>query len=217
MSKSIKNFGSTFGIGSPAVSGEDRHYLNYLGNYNTENQDKTIQNMDKTALGLSENLGNRPDYVYQVDGSDAARQRQEEATYLKGLSALLPQYEENQSSLETRLQNQGLAVGSEAYEKAMGNLYSSKNTALNQLALDSISAGQDSFSQSLTDEIDSANFQNTARELPLNEIITLLSKGVSGYNNMQNLYTSAADTQTRNRQYNNDTWDNYIKGIKALK
>ena len=55
--------------------------LNSLNKIDTSTVDNANANMASQAELMSQNLSNRPDYVYSVDGSDEARQRAEQAYY----------------------------------------------------------------------------------------------------------------------------------------
>lgn len=165
------------------------NYLKYLNNYDTSKVDNTISNMENTALNFSNQLGNMGNYSFSVDGSDAARQRAEAATYQSYLDKLTPQFDQQQKDLETRLQNQGLSVGSEAYQRAMNDFLDNKNEAINQAAYNAVNQGQSSFSQSLADAMSAGNYGNTAQQGYINLINSLLGNSVSGYDNQQNIYS----------------------------
>ncbi len=207
MSKSI---GKLMGSGKVGMYGSESNYLNYLQNYDTSNYDNSVKNMTSQAYDLSQQLGNRPDYVYTVDGSDAARQRMENATYQSAMQNIMPAYEQRRSDLNTRLQNQGLSVGSEAYQRAMNDLESSQNAAINQAAYQSISAGQDAFNNSLQNAVTSADFTNSARNYPIQEIISLLSLSPSGYQVQQDLFDAASGVHKRQEQVIQSGWNNLI-------
>ncbi len=177
-------------------------YLNYLKNYDTSKVDNTISNMENTALNYSNQLGNMGNYSFSVDGSDAARQRAEAATYQSYLDKLNPQFDQQQKDLETRLQNQGLSVGSEAYQRAMNDFLDSKNDAINQAAYNAVNQGQSSFSQSLADAMSAGNYGNTAQQGYINLINSLLGNSVSGYDNQQNIFS--VGTGKSNLQYQQD-------------
>lgn len=164
------------------------NYMSYLKNYDTTAVDNTIRDMETEALGLANSLGNRPDYVYSVDGSDAARQRAEQATYQSVVDKLSPQFANQTSDLQSRLVNQGLTPGTEAYQRAMTDLQNNQNDTLSQAAFSAVNQGQQSFSQSLADAISSGNYQNTARNLPLQEIAALLANSQSGADIQQQLF-----------------------------
>ena len=58
------------------------NYLDYLNNYDTSNVDNTLSNLTNWASNSSaQNLSNMGDYTFNVDASDEARQRAEDAVY----------------------------------------------------------------------------------------------------------------------------------------
>ena len=204
MSKSI---GKILGAGGASTSYNqaENDALNYLKNIDTSLADKTYDNFAQYGYDLSQTLNNRPDYIYSVDGSDEARQRMENAVYNSYVDKLTPQFEQQTSNLQTRLANQGLSVGSEAYQRAMSDLQDSQNSALNQAAYTAVNAGQDSFSNSLRDAISSAGFTNSARQLPINEIYSLMKNSPSAYENNMNIYSIQNQAENRinqNKAYN---------------
>lgn len=203
MSKSLGFSGSSAQI-NPATW----YMLNYLNNYDTTTVDNTNKALAQTGYDLSQTLNNRPDYIYSVDGSDEARQRMENAIYNSYVDKLTPQFNNQISDLDTRLQNQGLSVGSEAYQRAMTDLQNSHNDTLNQAAYNSVSSGQSAFNTSLNNNISAANFNNNARMLPVSEILSLISNSPSSqdimsqkYNLMNNAYNNMYQLQ---RQYDSD-------------
>lgn len=197
--------------------------LNGLNKIDTTAVDNANQNMAQAGEALSQTLGSRPDYVYSVDGSDAARQRAEQATYNSMVDYFQPQFDERRSDLETRLANQGLAVGSEAYQRAMNDLEDSQNQALTNAANQAVLTGQNSFSQTLADAISAGNFTNTARQMPVNEILTLLSNSPSGYDILMDKYSilgnmanTMAQQKAQAQASKNKFWNNAINaGLTA--
>ena len=203
MSKSLGFSGSKASI-NPAVW----PMYNYLNNINTSAVDNTNSILAQTGYNLAQTLSARPDYIYSVDGSDEARQRAESAVYNSYLDKLMPAFANQTADLETKLQNQGLSVGSEAYQRAMNDLQTTQNEALNQAAYQSVSAGQNAFSNSLSDSISSANFTNNARMLPVSEILSLISTSPSGQQVEQAKYSLLSgainDMNQLQRQYDAD-------------
>ena len=203
MSKSLGFSGASAQI-NPAIW----PYYNYLNSINTQVVDDTNESMAKTGYNLAQTLDSRPNYIYSVDGSEDARKRAENAMFNAYIDKLTPQFQTEISDLETRLQNQGLSVGSEAYQRAMTDLQNIHNDALNQAAYNSVTAGQQAFSNSLSDNIASANFTNNARMMPVSEILSLLSNSPSSYDIAQakyNLLTGAINQRNQlQRQYDDD-------------
>lgn len=208
MSKSI---GKVFGNSSVNDYGYERDYVDYLKNYNTGNYDNTQSNMTATALNMSQNLGNMPEYKFNVDYSDDARRQAEEATFNSYAAKVVPQYQQQTADLHTSLINQGIPVGSEAYQRAMSGLQSSQNAALNQAAYQSVLNGQNAYSQSLADSINAAQFNNTAQQNYIAQIQSLLNGAVSGYDNMANLYNAQQGIEARKTNANQSGWNNLFK------
>lgn len=188
--------------------------LNSLNKIDTSAVDNANANMASQAELMSQNLSNRPDYVYSVDGSDEARQRAEQAYYNNMVNNLQPQFDQQRSDLETRLANQGLSVGSEAYQRAMNDLTTQQNNAYTNAANQAVLSGQNAFSQSLADAIKAGNFTNTSRQMPVSEIITLLSNSPSGYDiamdkyGIMNNYANAVQQS----QQQSSNWGNALNG-----
>ncbi|MBR6355693.1 MAG: hypothetical protein IKR92_02455 [Alphaproteobacteria bacterium] len=212
MSKSI---GKIFGTGSTGTYGYENNYTNYLQNYNTANYDNTLNNMTSAALNMSQNLGTLPAYQFSVMPSDTARQEAESATFQSYVDRLTPQYQQQTADMQTRLINQGIPVGSEAYERAMGDLQSAQNAALNQAAYQSVLNGQNAYSQSLADSINTAQFNNTAQQSYIDQILSLLTGSVSGYNNQANLYDTQRGIAARQAEAQQSGWNNMLGLINA--
>lgn len=208
MSKSI---GKVFGTSSVSPYNYENNYTNYLSNYDTTNYDNTLNNLTAQALNMSQNLGDAlPQFQFTVDGSDAARQRAEQAVYQGYVDKLQPQFNQATADLQTSLVNQGLSVGSEAYQRAMTDLQNNQNSALQQAAYQSVLAGQDAFSQSLGNDIDAAKFSNSARQNYIDQILSLLQNSVSGYQNQQQLYNASAAVKNRTAAAKQQAYDNMV-------
>ncbi len=205
MSKAV---GSIFGSGSTGTYGYENNYTNYLKNYNTANYDNTLNNLTQNALNMSQNLSSMPAYNFSVEGSDAARQRAEEATFASVADKVIPQYQQLQEDMATNLVNQGIPVGSEAYQRAMGSLISSQNNALTDAAYNSIVAGQNAYSNSLSDAINTATFGNTAQQNYIAQILSLLENSVSGYQKNLDLYQTEKGIQSRKTTDESSGWKN---------
>ncbi|MBR1601013.1 MAG: hypothetical protein IJ677_05475 [Alphaproteobacteria bacterium] len=211
MSKSV---GKIFGVGSMSPYGYETNYMNYLRGYDTSNYDKTLKNMTVSAYDMSGNLNAMPEYQFGVDYSDSARQRAEKATYQSYVDKLNPQYQQQLDDMQNRLVNQGIPVGSDAYNRAMGEIQNSMNNALNQAAYQSVLSGQDMYSQSLADNISAAGFNNNARQSYIDQIKSLLDGSVSGYDNALNLYNMQNGAQIRQDASQQSGWNNLLKLLK---
>lgn len=173
--------------------------LNKVDTADYDNVNKNFQQLANTMSGNS-NLGN---WTWSVDGSDDARQRAEQATWASYLDKTRPIYQQQTDDLQARLVNQGLAPGSEAYERAMTDLQNNQNDAMNQAAYAANLNGQNAFSQSLADSLASANFGNNAQGQYVNNIWNLLSNSMSSYDkNMQaaNLVSAAYNQAQQAKQ-----------------
>lgn len=212
MSKSI---GKVFGTSSTSPYAYETNYINYLRNYNTQNYDNTLGNLTAQALNMSQNLSAMPGYQFTIDGSDAARRRAEQATYNAYADKLQPQFSRQQADLQTQLINQGLGVGTEAYQRAMSDLQNAQNDAWQQAAYQSVNAGQSAFSQSLENAGNVANFNNQARQNYIDQILSLLQGSVSGYNNQQQLYNANAGGQGRIDNAKQQAWNNLGSMLKS--
>lgn len=102
----------------------------------------------------------------------------EKATYDRSYNLLSPQFEREQSSLDTRLANQGITRGSEAYNNAQDLAARQRSQQLNDLALASVGAGRQE--QSRLFGLDQSSRQNamqeqlTERTQLMNELAALL-------------------------------------------
>jgi len=207
MAKSIGKFLGAGGAGT-SLYGSENDIVNYLNKYDTTQVDSANQNMSAMANRLSAQLSSRPGYVYSISASPDEAKRVENATYQNVVNMITPQFDSQRRQLETRLQNQGLSVNSEAYQNAMNNLNQQQANAYGQAAYNSIQAGQNAYSTSLNNQIAAGNFQNSAQMLPINEILNLLQNSKSGYDVAMDKYdiTSQADKRTsENRTYNNQS------------
>lgn len=179
-----------------------KNYQSYLKGVDTSNVDNTLENLTQNAYQQSNLLGNMGDYNFSVDGSDEARQRTQDALYNQAIEKLNPQFERQVSNYATMLQNQGIPVGSEAYNRAMGDLEEKQNDALRQAAYGAILAGNDEFSQSLGDEINAGAFGNQAQQAYINQILSMLQGSPTGYENQQNIFS--VGTGKSNLKYQQD-------------
>lgn len=118
--------------------------LSSLSKIDTADFDSVNENFQDLAKQMSQssNLGS---WNWSVDGSDEARQRAEAAAFQSYLDKTTPIYEQQTDDLQTRLINQGLTPGSEAYQRAMTDLQDSQNDATNQAAYNATLAGQKRF------------------------------------------------------------------------
>ena len=158
-----KSIGKFMGVGNNSTSayGSEKDILKYLNEYDTSQADSAYKNMASLGNQLSSQLSERPDYIYSVNASDDEAKRIENATYQNAVSKIAPQFESQQRQLETKLQNQGISPGSEAYNSAMNNLMAQQNNAYVQAAFDSISITVDTqMSDSSTNAVQNKIIKN---------------------------------------------------------
>ena len=79
--------------------------------------------------------------LQDVPGSAQARGTAENAIYQSATSRLDPQWQQQESAMQTRLANQGITPGSTAYAQAMDNLQRQKTDAYQQANLAAITGG----------------------------------------------------------------------------
>ena len=84
------------------------------------------------------------------------------------MARLNPQFDRQQSQLETKLANQGIAPGTEAWKNAEYDLNTARNDAMTQAALQGINVGQGARQQALQE-------QSFLRNEPLNAMQALKS------------------------------------------
>ena len=149
-------------------------------------QQELERRLNDLALGqtsrITEHLG-RP-----VDLSNEAT----EARLMElGRRRLDPIYNEREDALRNRLANQGLAPGSEAYDRAFRNEVQGRNDALTQLLL--------------TGRAQAVNEALTERNQPLNEISALMSGGQVNQPN----FVNTPQTPVAGTDYAGLVQDNY--------
>ncbi len=115
------------------------------------NQNKQLD-IGSTLLGQAETAYSTPysyDGMPSVYGSDTTASLEEDALN-SYLNRLKPQWSRDEESLRTRLINQGIAQGSEAYRREMEAFNQNKNDALSQAVLASQQYGSNALQNSLT-------------------------------------------------------------------
>lgn len=101
------------------------------------------------------------DYLGKPWDADAASKATADNLFKLGSARLDPRFAQERASLDTKLSNQGIKLGTAAYDRAIAQFDQGKNDAYNQLAL--TGQGQ-AFSQA-----------QASRNQPINEITALLS------------------------------------------
>lgn len=94
---------------------------------------------------------------------DAARQQAIDAVYGQATSRLDPRFAKQETSLETKLANQGLGINSAAYQNAMDQFGREKTDAYNQAQYSSIGAGEDAANALFGRQLGQGQFANQAQ------------------------------------------------------
>lgn len=184
-------------------------YVNWLKGYDTSGVDTTLSNLTNWASNASQNLGDQfGNYTFNVEASDAARQAAQDAVYNQYMERLSPHFEQQTDDLQTRLANQGLGVGTEAYQRAMTDLLQEQNDATNQAAYQSVLAGQNAYTQDLQNQIAAGGFGNAAQQAYINQLLSALAGSASQYDIQSDIYAArqglaAAQQQAQQQAYNN--------------
>jgi len=158
------------------------------------------------------------------------RKAVEDALYGRATSRLDPQFEQQQRQLETSLANKGIAIGSEAWNRAMDQFSRARNDAYAGARSDAISGG--GAEQSRLFGLDLGARQQgitealTRRNQPLNELSAILSGGSvatpqfapAGAASVAPVdYTSLVNnkyqTQAQAAQANQQNWMNGLFGL----
>lgn len=108
---------------------------------------------------------------YGETDQNAAAQRGEEAI----LSRLNPQFQRDEEALRTRLINQGIGQGSQAYQREFESLNQAKNDARNQAILQGQQYGNAELASALQRRNQGIQEYTTQRNAPLNEYSALTS------------------------------------------
>lgn len=118
---------------------------------------------DQTKLGLSQLANNQTGFLqdYLSKPFDGSNEATEARLMELGRKRLDPMLEQQDEALRTRLANQGIKVGTEAYDREMASQGQNRNDAYNQLIL---SGHGQAFQEG-----------QTMRNQPINEITALMS------------------------------------------
>lgn len=111
-------------------------------------------------------------YSMPTAGDISAQQSNAQAAYLARLE---PQWAKEEEALRTRLINQGIGQGSQAYANEMNMFNQRKNDAMSQAVLASQTYGTNAANQQLALRNQAINEYNTVRNAPLNEYTAMTS------------------------------------------
>lgn len=145
---------ASLGLGS-AINSQLGQVQNVMGqgfNPQTAPITSNIGQANLNQLQGQANLQTSPDYQGGMAGWDKANQLL--------MARLQPQMQIQQQNLDAQLANQGIAPGTEAYNRAKMSLGMQQNDLLNQAQLSGLSAGNTLFNQGLQ----GAQFGNTAQQ-----------------------------------------------------
>jgi hypothetical protein len=129
--------------------------------------------------------GQIPNSAFDISGAPKAidpnatnLKQVQDAVYERNTAYLDPQFDQGQHDLETKLANQGIPIGSEAYTRAMGDFSRSKEQAYSDARDAAIQAGDTAQSQQfgLSQAAHTQGVQDilTQRTQPMNELAALL-------------------------------------------
>jgi len=162
--------------------------------YNPEQQaifDKTTQTQTNLADLATEQSAKFKDYLndpFEFNNQDAA-----DWSYDLASSRILPQQQEAQKALETRLVNQGLRPGTQAWDSEMRRMTNANTDQMNQLAL--------------TGRNQAFNEAAYERSAPINELSALLSGSQIGSPNGG--FSAAPQSQVAGTDYAGLVQQNY--------
>lgn len=137
-----------------------------------EVQQKLLDQQNQSSLNLAGLQDSAFDRVKNTLGQDYASvydpEKSTNTAYESLMARLDPSLDRQQSALDTKLANQGIAHGSEAWKNANNQFGQTRNDAQTQAALQSILLGMQQQGQQF-------NQQTTNRNIPLNELNALRS------------------------------------------
>lgn len=125
---------------------------------------------------LAQSTGSGLDFssLGQLGTGDSARQQAIDFAYNQSASRLNPMFSQREDALRTRLLNQGLQEGSEAYNKAMGRFGQERNDAYTSAMASAVgqgaAAGQAAFQQNLSARQQGIEEMLRQRSQPLAEL-----------------------------------------------
>lgn len=145
-------------------TGEVYNIPRYTATQTLSKQQQAIKDQgDAAELNLATLAKNQSGFLndYMAKPVDLNNEATEARLFELGRKRLDPMFAQNDESLRTRLANQGIKAGSDAYDREMTKFYEGRNDAYNQLLL---SGRGQAVQEALTE-----------RNQPINEITALLS------------------------------------------
>lgn len=162
----------------------------------------SLQKEIKGAGKIQTSLGNAGD-VTSTYGTDFSKDRQKVEDAL--MARMNPQLAQDRAALESRLVNQGLQPGSEAYNRAIDEA----RRAANDARYGAILAGGEEQSRLANLERDRAMFQNSAQQQTFDQ---LLSRGTFGNAAQSQQYGQNANNAQFSNSVKQQIYDNRLKG-----
>ena len=169
------------------------------------NTGRSVLNIEETPFqkayrGLQENqaLSTLGSHAYQPQDFAAQGKQINDALYQSSYNNLKPQFSQEDTNIRDYLSNRGIPLGSNAYSKALTNLYRDRGNQLNQVSLQSTLAG----AQQQQDLTRLAEAQRAARLAEAGNVTQGIDLGffgnVAGINAGQNI----AGQETASNAYN---------------
>lgn len=152
---------------------------------------QSLNHMPNTALTYDHLPEMRSDYSTQA--------AQLEKAHLDHATSLLkPMMDDQKRAMDVELSNRGIPLGSEAYQKATGDLRTNHHDTLSKIAMNAVEAGRQEqsrqFDMARLARQQGINEQIQARQYPLNEVATLMGQ------QMQTLPESHFESLGQNHQ-----------------
>lgn len=143
----------------------------------------------------------------QVGGNlDAARQQAIDAAYGQATSRLDPRFAHDQSSLDTRLANQGLGQNSAAFQNAQDTFGRQKTDAYNQAQYSAIGAGEDAAQALFQRQLGQGQFANQAagQQYAQNQGQAAFNNTTAGQDYTQNLGAAQFSNEAQQQGFAQD-------------
>ena len=137
---------------------------------------------------IASEMGDAPDWEQfgDVQGLEydptAIRGAAEDAAYQRETMRLDPRFDKELSAMESKLANQGLRAGDQAYDSAMGTFNMSKDDAYERARLGATSTGMQEANQLWNQQMGSTNLANSLRDKQIQEYIAKRGYSLSEQN-----------------------------------
>jgi hypothetical protein len=177
-------------------------------------QTALANNADKiqTSVGANQNAG-----ALSADQNNSAKlqtnlglnpqllqQQTSDALYKANTQYLDPQFNQQQQQIESKLANQGITRGSEAYNNAMLNFNNQKQQAYESARNNAISGATSAAQGMFGMGLQGAQFGNQSLGQQFGQNVTAqsLANAAAGQNNAQNIASQQANNQALGQQFN---------------